>query len=106
MLSAMRACTVAAPRMWASAMDAMRLSVIRNRPGAQSALGEFEFRDLAAHLGQPLGHTMLEVKGTEEQHVAASAGAGYLPSERALAARGVIRLVDEAVADARGHLLL
>src|SRR3954447_25063099 len=103
MFSAMRALTVAACRTSASRAEVFL--VIRDGPGAEPALGEFEFRDLAAHLGQPPRHAVLEMERAEKKHIAASARAGHLPSERALAARGVVGLVDEARGDARRHLL-
>src|SRR4051794_35587957 len=104
MFSAMRALTVAAWRTSASRAEVF--SVIGDGPSAEPALREFEFRDLAAHLGQPPRHAVLEMEGAEEQHVSAPSGAGHLPSERALAARGVVGLIDEARADPGRHLLL
>src|SRR3954466_5456684 len=49
---------------------------------------------------------VLALEGAVEQHVAPSARAGDLAAECALLACRLVRLVDELVGDARGHLLL
>src|SRR2546423_12101088 len=62
-------------------------SAIVHAPRRQALLREGELGDLAAHLGQHLGHAVLPAKLAVEQHVSAPACAGHLAADRAGTAR-------------------
>src|SRR5919198_3747355 len=81
--------------------EAREKRLLIDRPGRQAGGGELELGHRHTHLDQRIGDPVLALKGAEEQHVAAAPGAGHLPAQRALAAGGLIRLIDEGVAEAR-----
>src|SRR5215210_534464 len=81
-----------------------RLSI--DPPRRQALVHELELRHLDPHAGQRGGDTMLLLERAEEEHVAAPAGAGDLPPERALTAGRFVGLVDVLVGDPGRHLLL